>query len=245
MWGNNDHPLTERELNNTIAGWLSAGIAWAAITDWLRYWQIQVKWYILWWMLLCIGVPVMWFFATPISDEYDPSSSGLTGRDWFWLSLEALVIVGGIIVIWCDWHRQVQARKVQYQQFAVQQQQMTQQQAQYAQAAHFADQQRQAKMTGQAVVDAMRVAYGEAQGAPTTPSGPSQARRNVIDVKALPPAPQAPTGPSQRPSGPPPPMGSGTPTLWVPTYQGPVQRRETTLGGTTINDRRRIDPDDL
>jgi hypothetical protein len=94
-------------------------------------------------------------------------------------------------------------------------------------AAHVADRQAGAQETGQAVVDAMRQAYRETGQRP----------------------PQEPTGPSQRTSASQEsPMGSTSPTLWVPTYSGParpVQRREITMGGTVVRDHRRIDPDTL
>jgi hypothetical protein len=64
--------------------------------------------------------------------------------------------------------------------------------------------------------------------------------------------PESPTGAPQRPTEPKPtppaPMGSTTPTLWIPTYQGPrkeLQRRETSLDGVWMNDYRGVDPDDL
>jgi hypothetical protein len=64
--------------------------------------------------------------------------------------------------------------------------------------------------------------------------------------------PESPTGAPQRPTAPKPtppaPMGSTTPTLWVPTYQGPrkeLQRRETSLEGIWMNDYRGVDPDEL
>ena len=86
--------------------------------------------------------------------------------------------------------------------------------------------------------------------------------RVLIAVDGTQRPPQSPTGPSQRPTAPPPaprprpapsspyqsPMGSTLPALYVPTYSGPakpVQRIETTLGGTTIHDHRSVDPEDL
>jgi hypothetical protein len=86
--------------------------------------------------------------------------------------------------------------------------------------------------------------------------------RVLIAVDGTQRPPQRPTGPSQRPTAPPPaprprpapsspyqsPMGSTLPALYVPTYSGPakpVQRIETTLGGTTIHDHRSVDPEDL
>ena len=84
-------------------------------------------------------------------------------------------------------------------------------------------------------------------------------KRVLIAVDGTPRPPQSPTGPSAGTTAPPPPapaapptppspMGSTLPKLWVPTYSGPaqpVQRVETSLGGTLIHDHRRVDPDEL
>ena len=79
-------------------------------------------------------------------------------------------------------------------------------------------------------------------------------KRVLIAVDGTPRAPQGPTEASPAPVAPPPApapsptVGSTLPKLWVPTYSGPaqpVQRVETSLGGTLIHDHRRVDPDGL
>ena len=52
-------PLTQRELNNTIAGWLTA----AAIFSWMSYWQIQIKPWLIWWIVILGSLPVIFFTA--------------------------------------------------------------------------------------------------------------------------------------------------------------------------------------
>jgi hypothetical protein len=186
-----------------------------------------------WFLTFALGIPLLGYWAMAFA--------GSAPLLIFCFLLWPVVFVVGLIACRLDVGRQMFAQAAQVQQAAAQQQAWEQQQQQAAAR-------QQAQMTGQAMVDAMKQAVRQdAQRASTAPSASSQRRRNVIDVPALPPAPQSPTGPSQRtPASPPPPMGSSTPTLWVPTFSGPaVQRRETTLGGTVVTDRRRIDPDEL
>ena len=147
--------------------------------------------------------------------------------DWPGTLLIVLVVVGvivflaGLFVLWVDWSDQIAERKVQYQQAAVQQQEAVVQAG--VDKVHY--DYTLAQVTGEAVAAALL----RNQRPPEGPTG----------------APQRPTAP--RP-GPPSPMGSSSPTLWVPTYIGPskaLQRRETTVDGIGINDHRGVDPEDL
>ena len=244
MYGSNDHPITEHELNRSIAGWLSAGyfilylrhlrINGAKLPSGFWFWIVTT-------FVMFPSAMALWIFLVAGKSESDAVSNVTAWSTVIWF----IWLVGGGLAMFRNMDHQVYANQVVYQQ-----------QAQfYEQAVRDAERITTAKATGDAVVDGLRQAYKETQQAPQPPQKPAQAsqtRRNVIDVPALPPGPQSPTGPSQRPTPPPPeppaPMGTSTPTLWVPTYSGPakpVQRRETTLGGITISDRRGVDPDDL
>lgn len=177
-----------------------------------------------------------------------------------------VVAIGGLILLRRNVVRQMNAQRPHLQQAAnraaLQHQQYQEAAQRVAQRAHEAEKQADADRTAEAMVRAMRHAYQEtregsqetrerSQEPPQARQEPSQARsrhRNVVDVPALPPGPQRPTAAPQAPPPPTGPVGSGSPTLWVPTYSGPakpVQRRETSLGGISIIDRRGVDPDGL
>jgi hypothetical protein len=223
---NDDHPLTQRELTQTIGGFLGA----MAFANFIRYWGIQIKPYIFGWMVLLGAIPITWLLIVAMYVNSAPADGG--DPEWIsglamWLgALWILVAIAGVVCIWVDWHGQIMMRQAQYQQALVDQQDAEDMaviqdginKVRYDHAV--------ARATGQAVADALR------------------------DQRP----PEEPTGPSQRPSAPTPPpapaspMGSNAPTLWVPTFHGPrkeLQRRETTLGGIWMNDHRGVDPDDL
>lgn len=185
-----------------------------------------------WMFLIFLGIPIPALLCA------DPAPLVALVLCGVWL----YVLIGGIV-------KMVRTDRRLRAAYVVAAQQMAYEQQVYEQQAHLADQQAQAGMTGQAVVDAMRQAYRETQQeAPRAPYKSTRGRHNTVVVPRALNAPRGSTGPSQAPSGPPPPMGSNTPTLWVPTYSGaakPVQRIETSLGGTVMIDRRSVDPDEL
>ena len=210
-------------------------------------------------LLLMIASPIAFFGWLFWQESKRPdarmgaSAQTIAGIRWGG-AFFVIAFIAFIAWILRDWFRQMsvnQAAQVEAATEEQRQQERAQVQALFQQARQQeAAVQHQAQATGKAVVDAMRDAVR--QEAAQSPSAPSRARNNVIDAPALPPAPQSPTGPSQRPSAPPPappaPMGTSTSPLWVPTYHGkakPVQRTETSLSGTVMRDRRSVDPDTL
>jgi len=180
------------------------------------------------WLLWTFGLPISLFFAIGLPD-WSFKRDDITNE---WAST-LLLWSGGYVIVMCiigayflakDWNRQHVVNQAARQQMAV----IQQQQAYDAHVQACADKARYdfavAQATGEAVAAAMM-----RQRPPEGPTG----------------TPQRPTAPKPGPRSP---MGSNSPTLWVPTYMGPskeLQRRETSLDGIWINDHRGVDPDSL
>lgn len=219
------HMQRERNNNNNIFWGVAIG---AALGAYMAYYGLKWPRGIWTWCIWTFLVPACICFAIAVPDwsfkANDPTQEWVSALIMWTGAYLIVMCIIGVICTLIDWNRQHEVNQAARQQAAVQQQEEEYNAAVQAGVDKVRYDHAVARATGQAVAEALRN-----QRPPESPTG----------------APQRPTAP---PPGPPAPMGSTSPTLWVPTYQGPsreLQRRETSLDGLWMNDHRRIDPDEL